>query len=280
MNDFRNWREQRREERRKMHEEWRARMRERYPHMMGGSHVRGSGLWTGIFILLIGLAALVKTSVPGLPVWFFSWQTLLIALGVFFGIRNGFHGASWFILMLVGGAFLLPEVYPDITYHKYVWPAVLILVGLFIIFRSRNFLNWLGSEKKKETDPGVEEAKIVDETSYSKEGFIKTTSIFGGTKKNILSKDFKGADIVNIFGGTELNLGQADINGTATIDTNTIFGGVKLIIPANWTVKSQAAVVFGGIEDKRMVSQPATEPEKVLVIKGTVLFGGIDIRSY
>jgi predicted membrane protein len=279
MNDFRNWREERREARRKMHDEFRARMRERYPGMMGGNYVRGSGIWTGVFILLIGLAALVKVTVLGLPEWLFSWQILLIALGVFFGIRNNFHGASWFVLMVVGGAFLVPRIYPDITFRQYIWPVVLMLVGLFIILRSRNFLTWNGKEKKKETNPGVADAKIVDETSYSKEEYIRTTSIFGGTKKSILSKDFKGADIVNIFGGTELNLGQADINGTATLDTTTIFGGVKLIIPSNWTVKSQAAVVFGGIEDKRAVTPPEGT-EKILLIKGTVLFGGIDIRSY
>jgi predicted membrane protein len=120
----------------------------------------------------------------------------------------------------------------------------------------------------------------VDETTDSKEDYINSTSIFGGTKKNILSKNFKGGNITNVFGGTEIHLGQADIQGTAVIETTTIFGGTKLIIPSNWTVKSQAAVIFGGVEDKRAVVPTPDASEKILVLKGTVMFGGIDIRSY
>ncbi|MBI5856343.1 MAG: hypothetical protein HZB42_01730 [Sphingobacteriales bacterium] len=282
MNDFRSWREERREQRRKMREECRARFREKYPHMMTGAHVRSSSIWTGLFILLIGVAALIKATVTDLPYWFFSWQTFLIALGVFLGIKQLYLGGSLFaplVLVLVGGAFLVPEIYPDVAVRRYIWPVVLIIIGLFFIFRSRNFFSGSDPEKKKDSS-GIEDATVVDETAYSKEDFINATSVFGGTKKNILSKNFKGGHITNIFGGTELYLGQADINGMATIDTTTMFGGLKLIIPSNWTVKSQAAVIFGGIEDKRAITPVTDGTEKTLLIKGTVMFGGIDIKSY
>ncbi|MBM3416907.1 MAG: hypothetical protein FJY20_10820 [Bacteroidetes bacterium] len=52
----------------------------------------------------------------------------------------------------------------------------------------------------------------------------------------MLSKDFKGGDIVNIFGGTEFNLSQADIKGRVTLEVTTIFGGTKLIVPSHWEV--------------------------------------------
>lgn len=85
---------------------------------------------------------------------------------------------------------------------------------------------------------------------------------------------FKGGDIVNIFGGTELNLTQADITGKVTIEITTIFGGTKLIVPANWEVKSEAVTIFGGLEDKRSASVMNSNGDKVLVLKGTVIFGG------
>jgi hypothetical protein len=105
MSDFdrRDWREERREERRRMREEmrerWRARFQDRQ-HMMMGAHVRSSGIWTGVFILLIGVAALLKATVTDLPNWVFSWHTFLIVLGFFIGLKHGFKGGTWFILMI------------------------------------------------------------------------------------------------------------------------------------------------------------------------------------
>jgi hypothetical protein len=66
----------------------------------------------------------------------------------------------------------------------------------------------------------------------------------------------------------------------ATIEVTTIFGGTKLIIPSNWEIKSEAVMIFGGIEDKRRMQTITGPPEKTLLLKGTVLFGGIEIKSY
>lgn len=288
MNDFDNYRESRWEERKRRREErrqkrraeWKAHFRCDGPYMNDGRQMRGSGVWTGVFILLIGVAALIKATVTDLPSWFFSWQTFLIALGVFIGIKHGFRGASWFVFMLVGGAFLIPEIYPEITIRRYIWPVVLIVIGLFIMLRHRVRFTGPGNEKKSGSTPGTENATVNEESGDSTEDFINTSSIFGGTSKNILSKNFKGGSVVNVFGGTELFLGQADINGTAVIDTTTIFGGLTLVIPSNWTVKSQATVIFGGLEDKRSITPVTDGTEKILIIKGTVMFGGIDIKNY
>ena len=57
-----------------------------------------------------------------------------------------------------------------------------------------------------------------------------------------------------------------------------IFGGAKFLVPANWVVKSEAVAILGGVDDKRNVAQP--EPGKQLVLKGFVMFGGIEIKSY
>ena len=277
----RNWRDDWREERRKRKEEWRARFHN--GHFMTGSiHTRSSGIWTGVFILLIGVAALIKATVTDLPNWVFSWQMFLIALGFFMGIKHGFRGASWFILMLIGGAFLIPEIYPDISIRRYIWPGVMILVGGLLILRPRRHPYWQSQDSQKKTSgsSGLDDAKVVDESYNSKEDFVNSTSILGGCKKNIISKNFKGGDLLSIFGGTELNLMGADINGTATLELITMFGGTKLIIPSNWTVKSQAAVIFGSIEDKRSVTSTTDGTEKVLLLKGTVMFGGVDIKSY
>ena len=103
-------REQRREERRRRREERRERWMNRQNHEFGVVHSRHSRIWTGIFILLIGLAALLKASIPFFPDWVFSWQMLLVALGMFIGVRHNFRGVAWFVLMLIGGIFLLNDI--------------------------------------------------------------------------------------------------------------------------------------------------------------------------
>lgn len=264
MTEFQDYREQRRQRR----NEWRMKYRNSQGHM-----------WTGVFILLIGVAALLKATLTDFPDWVFSWEALLIAIGFFLGLRHGFRGAAWFILILVGGAFLLDDVYPDMEMRRYTWPLVLIIVGLFFIFRPRRTRSMHGGERKTDSDITIDVTAGSD-TSYSKEDFVNATSIFSGTNKSILSKNFRGGEIVNIFGGTELNLSQADIRTEAIIETTTIFGGIKLVIPSNWTLKTEAAVIFGGIDDKRPMPALNEPTDKTLTIRGTVIFGGIDIKSH
>lgn len=252
---------------------WEARLE------MGGGN---SNVWTGIFILLIGVAMLIRITVPDLPYWLFSWKTLFIALGMFIGFKHGFKGPAWIILMLVGGAFLLRDVYPELPIRKYIWPSILVLVGAVMILRPKRSPWECNNNKKKtkQSSSAVEDATLVDETHNHKEDYINSTSIFSGSKKIIISKNFKGGDIVTIFGGTELDFSQADMTKPVALEITTIFGGTKLIIPSNWEIKSEAVMIFGGIEDKRRMQTITGEPEKTLILKGTVLFGGIEIKSY
>jgi predicted membrane protein len=246
-----------------------------------GVENRYGHIWTGVFILLIGVVALIKASVSNVPDWVFSWQMLLIALGFFIGLKHGFRGAAWFILILVGGVFLVRDIYPDLAIRRYIWPLALIAVGAFLIFRPRGRFDCEpGKSPKKDTGSGIEEATVVDESSNTSEDFVDSTSIFGGAKKNIISKNFKGGDLVNIFGGTELDLTRADMKGTATVELTTIFGGTKFVVPSDWTIKSEAVTIFGGLEDKRNMQNLSGNPDKVLLLKGTVIFGGIELQSF
>ncbi|MDB5012525.1 MAG: hypothetical protein JWQ25_727, partial [Daejeonella sp.] len=58
------------------------------------------------------------------------------------------------------------------------------------------------------------------------------------------------------------------------------FGGTKMIVPANWRVHSEMIAVFGGIDDKRPQQALVDQEDKVLIIRGTSIFGGISIRSF
>jgi hypothetical protein len=38
--------------------------------------------------------------------------------------------------------------------------------------------------------------------------------------------------------------------------------------------------MFGSVEDKRKMHTVTESPDKTLVLRGTVIFGGVDIKSY
>ena len=76
------------------------------------------------------------------------------------------------------------------------------------------------------------------------------------------------------------NFMQADIQGRVELEVNQVFGGTKLIVPAHWEIKSEIAAVLGSVEDKRPLRGTTTDEKKVLILRGTTVFGGIDINSY
>lgn len=242
--------------------------------------------WTGTFLLLIGAAALLKSYfIPTLPAWLFSWQMLLIILGLFIGIRHNFRGGAWFMLMLIGGAFLIHQFYPHIIGQRAIWPVALIVLGFFLIFKPRH-RHWGVQEQDSPapipSDRVAPEEEVLprNESIVSDEDFLDSTTVFGGIKKTLFTKNFKGGDIVNILGGTEINLAQADIHGRVILDVTQIFGGTKIIVPPHWEIKPEMAAIFGGIDDKRSFQNAAIDHSKVLVLKGTSIFGGIEIKNF
>lgn len=117
--------------------------------------------------------------------------------------------------------------------------------------------------------------------AYNYDEVLDIAAIFGSAKKIVYSKQFRGGEIVSVFGGADVNLLQA---GLATpqviIESVQIFGGAKLIIPSDWSVVNESVAVFGGIEDKRPMRTQQPAGDKVIILKGFVLFGGIEIKSF
>ena len=113
--------------------------------------------------------------------------------------------------------------------------------------------------------------------------YIDDVSIFGGGIKRYSTQNLKGGNVTAIFGGSEIDLTTSQMAADGTVvDVFTMFGGTKFIIPSNWKVKSEAVALFGGFSDKRIHKQQPEEgaDEKVLLIKGLVLFGGVEIKNY
>lgn len=227
-------------------------------------------IWLGLIMLVIGVALILRQMSLPFPSWLFSWEILLIAIGLFIGIQRNFKGATWIIMLLIGTVFLLEDLIPGISFRHYTWPIILIASGAWLIMSPKGL-------RRRKTDS---ESKSYSPEIYSSGDYLDNTCVFGSVRKIILSKDFKGGECVSFMGGTELDLSQADINGRVALEVVQVFGGTKLIIPSHWNLKSDLVSVFGGIEDKRTIQPGSVREDKVLVLEGTSVFGGIEIRNY
>ncbi|HEX5172477.1 MAG TPA: LiaF domain-containing protein [Cyclobacteriaceae bacterium] len=254
----------------------------------------GNNMLLGLFVVVGGFLLLLhQLDFVLLPHWLFSWPMFLVAFGLLIGAKHRFAGAGWLVMVLVGTFFLLDSMTSyHWQLHRFGWPIAIIILGMFLLFkavmkpshgdydrRGRHSRRW-GYDTNPTSGGDSTDEKKNDMSGFG-EDFIDVTNVFGGTKKRIFSKNFYGGDITNFFGGTDLDLTQADITkeGIATVDITQIFGGVKLIVPANWTIKSEMTTVLGGFDDKRMnITQPTEK--KVLVLTGTCIFGGVEIKSY
>ena len=280
---------------------------------------RNGKMLVGLLLLILGLGFLFQQlDFFFIPNWLFSAPSWLIIWGLYMGAKQNFRNAFWLVMVLVGAAWLLNDIFPGYHLHNIVWPMALIVFGIWLITKRKSSFehnNWgrKWDEKwanKKGYNPPFEPIitpvtpvepvnpentatppsstiipPVGNSTGSANQGtfrgdeYLDAVSIFGGVKKTILSKDFRGGEIVNVFGGAELDFTQADIQGRIVIDITQIFGGTKIIVPSNWQVVSDLAAVFASVDDKR-INRGVQDNNKILVLKGVSIFAGVDVRSY
>jgi predicted membrane protein len=223
----------------------------------------------GLIFILIGVFLFIKTLDLGFPAWVFSWQMLLIIIGCIVWPVSQFKNWGGLVVLLVGAIFFAKE-YLMLTYDvtRFIWPAIFTIVGLALIFGKRQESTF---KDRQVLPPGV-----------TTEDYIDSSVIFSGENRVVVSKQFKGGKVVAIFGGADINMIQADFQDRIEFDATCIFGGLELIVPAHWDVRLDMHTIMGGVTDKRPVELlgNATNSEKIFVIKGTCIFGGIEIKNY
>lgn len=256
----------------------------------------------GMLLLVIGgILLLRQMDIFYIPGWIWNWPTWVIIWALYAGAKHNFRNPAWFILLFIGVAGMLNEAIPSLHAMNFMWPLAIIGFGMWIImrrnhtwdkkawkkdwdkkwdYRFQNVNNPLNPANPADTQTTTDVPPTDQQRQSYGDDYLDAVSVFGGVKKMILSKDFKGGDIVNIFGGAELDFTQADINGRVVIDITQIFGGTKIVVPSNWQVVSDMAAVFASVDDKRLRSTASPNNDKILVLKGVSIFAGVDIRSY
>jgi predicted membrane protein len=221
----------------------------------------------GILVLALGSALLLRNlgifEETNIWQYIFSWQMLLIAIGIINVSAEGHRGFGW-ILIAVGGFFLLNKIndWPA-TFSNVFWPGLIIAVGLVLIFGNHG-RKWRRSN------------------TYFKsagEDVIEEVAVFGGRERSVHSDKFRGGEVISVFGGGKLDLTHATlVPEGAEIEIVSVFGGSTLVVPSDWNVKLEVLNIFGGFSDKRMKSQ--VDLNKVLVVKGVAIFGGGELKSF
>ena len=247
-------------------------------------------IWSGLILIAAGILLLAYKMGAPIPGWVFTWPVLLIAIGLLTGFKSHFQNPGAFIMIVVGSIFLVDQTNPALNFHNYIVPAILIAVGLIYILRPKNNCNRRVRRKFRHSDYNsaflVTSAPVeyadsnAGKISGENAEYLDVNAVLGGVKRIIVSKNFKGGEITCFMGGAEINLSQADIQQPIVLEVNNVFGGSSLVVPSNWNIKNEINVVFGGVEDKRNISNQMTDPSKVMVLKGTCVFGGIEIANY
>lgn len=228
-------------------------------------------LLLGIVLMFLGLFLIADLAdiIPWrMRDFIFTWQSLLILLGIIF-LSNKENKGTGVILIAVGAFFLLPRFFELPHYWRSLfWPSMLILLGLVVIFGGKRH-------------HGSKKAFCGSNTRSSTEDYLDDIAVFGGGDRTVNSQQFKGGKITHIFGGSKYDFSKAKLApGSNNLELVMAFGGTKLIVPEEWEIKIEVTSVFGGFSDKRVRSIVEKDREKTLVISGINVFGGGEIVNY
>jgi predicted membrane protein len=194
----------------------------------------------------------------------FSWPMLLVAIGLVMTLGAS-EKTGGIIVMAVGGFFMIPLIFRE-TFHMYnmFWPSIFIIIGIIFIVSRRRGWNAISTKGIMGDD------------------YIDYVNVFSGGERQIVSQNFKGGKVTAVFGGIELDLTKANLaQGVSELEIACVFGGATLIVPDDWHITIEVTPVLGGFSDSRKLTPGRTvDPSKHLLIKGAVVFGGGEVKSY
>jgi hypothetical protein len=219
----------------------------------------------GSFILAIGVLTLIdKLNIFETRDILQFWPLIFIFIGTVkltkaYTTMDHIMGGGF---VLVGAVMILNKLGITHFYIRDWWPLLIIMVGFLVIF-------------KDQTSKTI--SNIVGNTSEdSKKEKIEVVAIMSGHQGNIATQDFRGGSITAIMGGADLDLRNASIDKEAVLNVFAVWGGISLKIPNDWSVVNNGVAIMGGIDD---TSVPNMNANKRLIITGTVIMGGVEIKN-
>jgi predicted membrane protein len=144
-----------------------------------------------------------------------------------------------------------------LSLFKFLIALLIIAIGVRILSGGGRHGDWKGYTATASTEDNLNEV-----------------AIFSPLYKDVSSNNFKGGSVSMIFAGGKIDLSKVKTEARAVdLEFSAVFGGMKLVIPKDWTVNSKSSAIFGGINDQTEKG----EGKVTLNLRGSVVFGGIEI---
>jgi hypothetical protein len=221
----------------------------------------GRMLW-GVIVLALGvlwtLDNLGQIDASRVVRW---WPAVALAWGLC--LLTGMSGrrlplAGW-IWTIVGAVSLLhPLGIADINVFD-LWPMLLILGGGMLVLRA-----WKGQPPAGTADVSGPR--------------FDATAILAGSQRKVVSQEFSFGDVTAILAGTTLDFRSARLlAGRGVVDVFAIWGGIDLLVPPEWRVVCEVTPILGVFQDGTVL--PTDPDAPTLVVRGTVVMGGIEVRN-
>ena len=183
--------------------------------------------------------------------------SIVIALGVWALVSSRLRNLWWPLILIGIGVVVQAAVLSGQLWNS-LWPLAIIIAGLVIVFRA------LPARRG---------------TRASTDGRVQVFSAFWGAEHDYGATDLRDGQITVAFGGADIDLRNARVSKPpAVLDVLVMFGGIDIRVPDDWRVQIEALGLFGGSEDSRR-SGSSSSDAKLLVIRGLVLFGGLEIKT-
>jgi predicted membrane protein len=233
----------------------------------GHRHLQNNRAIIGVILVLVGLF-LVMRNTGFFPDFIdhviFSWPMLLVTIGLVITLGSSGGKTSGVIVMAVGAFFLIPHIFRETFDVNMFWPSVFIIIGIVFIFSKRKGWNSVSTSPQVGDD------------------YIDYVHVFSGGERQIVSDNFRGGKVTAVFGGSELDFTQAKLApGVSELELACFFGGTTIIVPSDWNIKIEVVPVLGGFGDSRkLIPGRIIDTSRQLIIKGAVVFGGGEIKSY
>jgi predicted membrane protein len=241
-----------------------------------GTRRFSSALLIGIVFLGWGVAILLHQMGIVSRVVFDFWPLILIVFGLANLFEDGRGGRHvWGVVMLSCGLLLMANELGLLRVRwDMIWPVIIIAVGVVMIWQAmggNNVFNFRGQLK----------GGWDNWTTKMNDADVDAMAVFGGFKRKLTTKQFRGGRVVAMFGGYQLDLRNCDIgDAEATLEATSLFGGGEVRVPETWNVVIEATGIFGGYSDDRHVLDTELPPNaKKLIIRGVALFGGVEIKN-
>ncbi len=218
-----------------------------------------SRILIGGFIIFLGVGFLLEQFYPelrfGNTFWNF-WPLVFVIIGLVSlsnNPRSPFFGLFFFVL---GVLLIIGNIYGFSIWQ--FWPVVFILIGLSVLLGRNSFI--ANSATTSTTGDKVNE-----------------NVVFWGSSKKVTSKNFEGGIVNAVFGGIDLDLTHASISKeNVRLEANAIFGGIDIKVPSDMSVRLEGVGILGAFEGQNLSN---TSKEKTLVVTGSAIFGGVEVRA-